>query len=557
MPLDAHAGTAVRAGRVHLRNEREAADQHPRAVEHFVRNQRSGGRAGFAVVPQPIRQVRKVDVVDGRRKLRRQIEAFDVIDGPPHGDHGRRRDPVGRRQADRAGDAIGLDDPGVLVHRRGHQKEQKRRSGGEPKRPERPGLRRPRDRSPPGLEREEAHRRDRRAECGRRVDEEKRGDETGEGDDDGDRSPSRRAGSGTTRGRGADRQRRREESRQGHELVERPAGDREGRAQIGKSRAVRGDQRGREQREAEDPAKNRTRPGESAELRETDRKKQQPCRQEPDARLAERTVTAARRRFRAEKREHQSGADRGRAAAEGHENERQGQDENESRGASPEPGRRMPRHRRDSSGDERRLSPRLLEQTRRGSAGSDGLPPRSLGAEAERAGEGRPLHGKRAAGAHDSGERRISREAPVQQLHPRGRPSRFERARWPNRRQARRSIAKPGEGVAARIREGDPRPGGSVSHGLARAREEPLALDGDAAARERPPDLGVIGESARAGRQVARHVRERPAQFRRRVARRRGARRNHEPAVEPGERRRGEDQSRGQHPLLQRRLRLR
>ena len=178
------AAGPLRAGRVDLRDEREAASQHPRAVEDFVGDQGGGGRARFPVVPEPIREIREVHVLDRRRQLRRQIEAFHVIDGQAHGDHRRRRDPVGRRQADGARDAIRLDDPGVLVHRRGHQQEQERRSGGEPKGPERPGLRRPRDRSPPGFEGEEAHRRDRGAECGRRVDEEERRGETGERHDD-------------------------------------------------------------------------------------------------------------------------------------------------------------------------------------------------------------------------------------------------------------------------------------------------------------------------------------------------------------------------------------
>ena len=371
------------------------------------------------------------------------------------------------------------------MHRRGHQQEQERRSGGEAKGPERPGLRGPRDRSPPGFEREEAHRRDRGAECGRRVDEQKRRGEAGERHDDGDRSPSRRSRSGTARRRGADRQPRGEQSGQGDELDERPAGDREPRAEIRKRRAVRGDQRGAEQGEAENEAEDRPRPG-STQLRQADRKKEKPRRHQPDARLAEDTVTAARSRLRAEKREHQPGADRWRGAAERHESEREGQDENESRRASPEPGREMPGHRRDPAGDERTPAPGALEQGRRDSIRSDRLPRRGLRAEAERAGKSRPLHGERSAGAHDSGERRLSRETPVQELHPGRRPARFEGSGRPDRRQPRRRIAPPGEGVPARIRESDPGPRRSVSHGLARAREEPLALDRDASARQRP-----------------------------------------------------------------------
>ncbi len=428
MSLDAHAAARPSGPAASISGMSEKRlTQHPRAVEHFVCNQGGGGRASFAVVPQPIREVREVDVV------RRAPEAPS-----PDRSVRRYRRPAARRPrpSARSGRA-----PAVGWRARRDK-------------PRRPGSSRAPARPPEGAEASFRRRAERaraprspaparsfsaRLRTRRGTPPRPRGGMRATGrrreaprvrpasvttmatvPHPGVPAPGRRDAEAPIASPEASRAARATSS------IERPAGDREPRAEIRKRRAVRGDQRGAEQGEAENPGGRPAASGRSTQLRQADRKKEKPRRHQPDARLAERhrdrgPQPPPRRETRASTRRRSR-----RGAAERDESEREGQDENESRRASPEPGRSMPGHRRDPAGDERTPAPGPSSRLGETPSGSDGLPRRGLGAEAERAGKGRPLHGERSAGAHDSGERRFSRETPVQELHPGRRPARLE-----------------------------------------------------------------------------------------------------------------------------------
>ncbi len=267
-----------------------------------------------------------------------------------------------------------------------------------------------------------------------------------------------------------------------HELEKRGAGERERRSEIRQLGAVRGDESRAEESVGERETRGARQARRPPKKGEADRKTEEAGGEHPGPWLREEPLGAARRGLRSEKRERQARADRKSRSIERDQDEGQSEDERQSDtpAARPESRRRLGRSvpRRAPRG------PRPPREAGRGAVGSHRLPARG-GTRPDR-GPGRKPAPRRAASAPthttpvnggwpampqwtSSKRVAVQRASSVPAGRDLGNP--------------RRSVSPPGEGVAARIRERDPRSGGRLAHAPGgRSVKSRCALDGDAAA---------------------------------------------------------------------------
>jgi hypothetical protein len=276
-------------------------------------------------VPEAVGEVREIDALDRRRQLAREVETLHPIDRSTHRHNGARRDPIRRRETDRARDPVSLRHAAVFVERRGDEKKKEGRSGRQAEGTESAGFRGQGNGSPPRFERQEARRGDDRPIPGRRGNEEKGADETAEGHDGCGASPAR--GRAARRGRGGEGEGRREQPGQRHQLHERPSGERHRRSQIRQDRVECNEKGGREEGITQEKTESGARLAAETQGRQSWRQEPQTGREEPDSRLGQNMLRCAREGLAAEKRESETGADEVRPDFEGRN--RHGNDEDE------------------------------------------------------------------------------------------------------------------------------------------------------------------------------------------------------------------------------------